>query len=201
VNQCIARDERIVDSLGEFAGQCLEVRCKAPEVNVSVVFFDQFIRLQAHSGEEPAIPANAIVHGTLAALLGLLVRRDGSSGLVDPNIRITGDIEFVRGVYDLAGTLRINWQDPLSDVIGDIPTQQLENVLSSVSSYSRGTLERVKQNLDDYLHEESQWFPNPVQLDIFKDDLDSLRLRIDRLEARAGQIRGRLAKLSEMKQP
>ena len=95
-----------------------------------------------------------------------------------------GDVEFVQSVYRLFAAMEIDWQEPLAQVIGDIPTQGLQQLFDGLRSFTRKTTDSARRNLDEYLHEESQLVPPLHQIEAFDHRLDDLRLRLDRLQAR-----------------
>jgi ubiquinone biosynthesis protein UbiJ len=102
---------------------------------------------------------------------------------------IQGDAGFARLVSDLAGTLRWDVEDDLSRVVGDVLAVRLVTGARNVVTGTRQTLSRVRDNLGEYLGDESglavrspeflTWSQRRQHL---ADRLDGLELRLRRLE-------------------
>jgi ubiquinone biosynthesis protein UbiJ len=121
-------------------------------------------------------------------MLRLLTDRSDTRSLVNPAIQISGDVEFVQSVYRLFAAMEIDWQEPLSQVIGDVPVQGLQQLFDGLRSFTRKTADSARRNLDEYLHEESRLVPPLHQVEAFDQGLDDLRLRLDRLQARVQRL-------------
>jgi ubiquinone biosynthesis protein UbiJ len=112
----------------------------------------------------------------------------GLSGVVGLT-QIQGDAGFARLVSDLAGTLRWDVEDDLSRVVGDVLAVRLVTGARNVVTGTRQTLSRVRDNLGEYLGDESglavrspeflTWSQRRQHL---ADRLDGLELRLRRLE-------------------
>ncbi len=138
--------------------------------------------------EAGSAEADARISGSALTLLRLLIEREAERPLVDPALQISGDVEFVQSVYHLFKTMRIDWQEPLSRVIGDVPTHGLEQLIDSLKSFTRQAADSTRRNLDEYLHEESRLVPPRNQVEAFDCEMDELRLRLDRLHARVQEL-------------
>jgi ubiquinone biosynthesis protein UbiJ len=131
---------------------------------------------------------DACISGSALAMLRLLTDRSDTRSLVNPAIQISGDVEFVQSVYRLFAAMEIDWQEPLSQVIGDVPVQGLQQLFDGLRSFTRKTADSARRNLDEYLHEESRLVPPLHQVEAFDQGLDDLRLRLDRLQARVQRL-------------
>ena len=155
----------------------------------------EYSRSSANSDSQHAA-AEGKIRGSALAMLGLLTERKDRRALVNPNIEISGDSEFVQGIYQLFLEMEIDWQEPLSQLIGDIPTQGIEQLVNGLRNLTLGAAASLKRNVDEYLHEESSLVPPLSRIESFDQDLDSLRLRLDRLQARIQLLAAKLADLS-----
>ena len=197
INRCIAQDAKLAERISHHSGRSLQLDITAPAISVLVRFYPASVVLSFASEAEIVPPApsdetasqpDGRISGTALAMMRLLTERSEARSLVNPAIQISGDSEFVQSVYRLFLDMEIDWQEPLSRVIGDVPTHGLEQLLGNLNDFARNSVSSLKRNIDEYLHEESRVTPPGNQVDIFDKDLDSLRLRLDRLQARIQQL-------------
>ena len=204
INRCIAQDIKLADGVACHQGKILQLDITSPTVSVLVHFYPASVVLSfapesingvPDSSAEQAPQPDGRISGTALAMMRLLTERNESRSLVNPAIQISGDSEFVQSVYRLFLNLEIDWQEPLSRVIGDVPTHGLGQLLHGLSDFAQGTISSIKRNIDEYFHEESRMVPPLNQVAIFDQDLDALRLRLDRLQARIRQLNHQLTEL------
>jgi ubiquinone biosynthesis protein UbiJ len=216
VNRCIAQDARLSERIARHAGKTLGLTLTSPPLQFYLHFYPASVVLsfenESADAEErhgPGTEQEAAVKdatqsvsapdggisGSALAMLQLLLNKGGERALVNPAIQVSGDSEFVESVHGLFRDLEIDWQEPLSRIIGDVPTYGLERFFSGLGAFTRDTARSVRRNLDEYLHEEARLVPPLNQVAGFDSDLDALRLRLDRLQARIDQLGKWLAAL------
>ena len=76
----------------------------------------------------------------------------------------------------------------LSKIIGDIPTQAVSDSLTIARKFTNKTKQRVIQDVDTYLHDETKAFPSIAEVTGFYQSIDALRLRVDRLQSRVDRL-------------
>ena len=190
VNQCISRDRKLLEKLPGHTGKVLEIEVLTPGINIFVCFYPGSIRLSFVNEDEENIDGK--ITGSASDLLGILANRSSNRPLVNQGVQISGDNEFIQDVFNLFESMEIDWQDPLAAVVGDVPVHGLETLLGKLFAFTRETAQAVTGNIDEYLHEESRVTPPLNQIDIFDQDLDALKLNIDRLTARKQLLEQRL---------
>jgi len=209
VNRCIAQDLKLAEGLSALAGKTLRLHVTRPELTIFVHIYPASVVLSfdppASATSDAAVAAgdaatqsavDAGIAGPALAMLALLTERGKGRALVNPAIQISGDVEFVQAVYRLFSELQIDWQEPLSRVVGDVPVHGLEQLLTGLAGFTRETADSVRRNLDEYLHEESRLVPPLNQVEGFDSQLDALRLRLDRAQARARLLADRLDRVA-----
>lgn len=196
VNAGVKQDMKLSRGLAAHAGKLLEIEVTAPRLRLLVNITGPGIRLGLRPGSASGqtagvredIEPDGRISGSASTLMGLLLDRRGDHGLVNPALKVTGDSEFVAEIHRLFRELEIDWQSRLSDLIGDVPTHLLEELISGVTRFTRESARAVHRNLDEYLHEESRLVPPLNQVSLLDQQLDGLRLRLDRLEARVRRL-------------
>ncbi len=171
-------------------GKRLLINCSGP-VPVRVWLETGEGRLRLLSASEDA--ADCTLSGDARALLTLLVG-DSRSALQSGRLSLAGDTALAQDLQRLLRDLDVDWQDHLAPLIGDLPTWQLQRQGQRAAAQWRRSADRVHNTIEEFLHEESGWFPAPEEITQFQDHLEALRLQMDRLEARSHQLRQRLAR-------
>lgn len=193
INQFIAQDIKLSEDLKKHDGKVLEIEVRSPTLNFFVFFYESTVRLsfvnevknQVNRRDRISqLSTDGKISGSASALLGILLDRDSDRSLVNPDITITGDSEFIQEIQLLFANMEIDWQEPLSKIIGDIPTHSVDQLFNKLFAFARDSARAVTTNIDEYLHEESRMVPPLNQVEMFDQDLDSLKLKLDRLTAR-----------------
>ena len=79
---------------------------------------------------------------------------------------------------------RPDLEEELSGVIGDVAAHGLGNLARGVSDWGRKAGSTLRQNLSEYLQEESRAVPSRYEVDKFRGDVEKVRDDVARLEAR-----------------
>ncbi|MGA9026147.1 MAG: SCP2 sterol-binding domain-containing protein [Steroidobacteraceae bacterium] len=145
------------------------------------------VRLAAGGGRVALLagddsPADAVILGSPLALLALL------SGASPANARspaqVRGDAEVAAQFRELLRLARPDWEEELSRRIGDVPARRLGRLTRDAFDWARNARRTVRENLAEYLQEESRDLVNRPELDEFLHGVDALRESTDRIDAR-----------------
>ncbi|OGT41781.1 MAG: hypothetical protein A3F42_02115 [Gammaproteobacteria bacterium RIFCSPHIGHO2_12_FULL_37_34] len=128
--------------------------------------------------------AKTTIRGTPLHMLGFALASDQRQQFFAEDIMIEGDAELGQQVIALFDELDIDWEEYASKIIGDIPAYHINRHLHQMSRWINKTKTTFAQYVNEYLHEEKTWFPTHEALqDLFR-DIDTLRMDVDRIEAR-----------------
>ena len=191
INQIIQSDRYVLNKLAPFAGRSLEIETRSP--NFSIVLFFGFGRLSLSgmSAEVLNVTPDAKVSGETKTLVNLL-KKNKSQALTNSKIVVAGDAQFMQDIFQAIQSLDIQWGDHLTPFLGDVVTNETDNFMRNVSSWSQDASEKLKRNASDYIKEETGLAPRPSDIEKFSEDLDQLRLKIDRVTAKAEYLSQRL---------
>jgi ubiquinone biosynthesis protein UbiJ len=78
----------------------------------------------------------------------------------------------------------IDCEELLSKLVGDVVAHQAGQATRSVSGWLKETAEAMQMNTAEYLSEETDTTPTESEVGDFMDQVDEVRMNIDRLEAR-----------------
>jgi ubiquinone biosynthesis protein UbiJ len=173
--------------LAKLEGSTLALHSIQPSASLFVSVRGNGLHLSAlHEGA-----ATASLHGPASALLGLLLRREPVDSLHARNLELRGDTAFVQQLQALLLDLDIDWEYQLSRLVGDIPTQAFSDGVRAAGAQLHKAGSRVRENVSEYLHEESSLLPGADELESFYREITELKLRADRLQARIEHFHSR----------
>jgi ubiquinone biosynthesis protein UbiJ len=127
---------------------------------------------------------DTVITGTPLRLLHMTLSRENRQAFFADDVSIEGNLELGRQVTHLFDQIDIDWEEHVSSVIGDVPAYQLARTARKIRSLGKETLARLKQNVNEYVHEEINLFPASEALRDFFQDVDDLRMEVDRLEVK-----------------
>ena len=103
-------------------------------------------------------------------------------------LEIEGDAITGQRFAALLNELNIDWEELLSQRIGDVPAHILASGVSKLMAWSKDTHATMKQNMAEYLVEEARLAASRVAVDTYLDQVDELRNDVARLSARVAQL-------------
>lgn len=120
----------------------------------------------------------------------LKIARDGMEGadLDAGELEIEGDAITGQRFAGLLNELNIDWEELLSQRIGDVPAHILASGITKLVAWSKETHSTVKQNMAEYLVEEARLAASRISVDKYLDQVDELRNDVARLSARVVQL-------------
>jgi ubiquinone biosynthesis protein UbiJ len=192
LNQLLRNDPYLAAQLAPFDGKTIEVQSTAPTTAICCSIDRGAIRLSSLGSEYVGLHADAVIVGRAVDLVNMLFTDNSSRALANPAISISGDAVLVQELYGTIRKLDIRWQDYLAPFLGDVITNELEQVADSSHRWSKHASASVRRNIDDYLREETNLLPDRNEVAAFGDVLDRLKLDIDRIQARARLLNDRL---------
>ncbi len=84
--------------------------------------------------------------------------------------------------------LELDWEYELSRWLGPVATQLLGSGLRGSTRWARQSADSLRQDLADYLSEESRALVGREEAEARFEELDDLKIRLDRLEARLARL-------------
>ena len=110
--------------------------------------------------------------------------RSSRTSFADTGVEVIGNTGALITWQNLLRNLDIDWEEALSGVLGDIAGPKLAAGLRQLVSYGTSRSGGVTRLTGEYLTEELRLLPSRQELELFYEDVDELRLHLDRLEAR-----------------
>lgn len=127
------------------------------------------------------------VAATPGSLLSMLFRRQGE-GLAPGKVDIAGDAELARRLEKLASGFAPDFEQAFARSFGDVIGVPLAKALREGLAHARETASHLAQDGAAWLRDETQVAVAPGEVESFLDDVDALRERTERLEARLARF-------------
>ena len=197
LNRILAKDSYLRSRLKIFSGKSLQISVYAPGITVTVLFERDRIRLLSSPAELLDIEITASISGNVSELIPLLIEKPDRRPLSNPAITVTGDVNFIQDIYASLHNLDIDWEDYLAPMLGNLITNELSQFGEDLQEWSQQVSSNMRRNVDEYLKEEERIFPKKEQLKDFGEELDRLKLKIDRVKAKFNVLYERLDRLND----
>lgn len=176
----VALDEATQQRLRDLDGRILVFELSAPSANLRLRFTDGSVRVAADTGYASE-PPNTIVRGPSIELLQGLV-----TGKLSGSVTIDGDEALLSTLQDCLQQLRPDF----SAVLEPIAQQPGLSDLVGQAEYAVASLQAVAGNLLSNLRTAGRrHFADEDDLALFAERLESLKLKVDRLNARTDLLR------------
>lgn len=172
---------------GELQGKVVAVRVKNTALAMYFIIAGDEISLRGEfEGEPDAIISGSLL--TLATIVGRSTEGSGESRVRDGSLELTGDAQVARTFQRLLRYGRPDLEEELSGVIGDVAAHGLGDLARSISRWSREAGSTLRQNISEYLQEESRAVPGRYEVDTFRQGVHTLRDDVARMEARLTRL-------------
>jgi ubiquinone biosynthesis protein UbiJ len=181
INAALEYDPGTRIALANIKGQVLAVSVTTPAMTVYITADDDGVRLMSQWEG----PVDTRLHGSLTAL-AKLARNE--HGFVGSGVEVIGSTALLVELQRLLKNLDIDWEDALSEKMGDLAGHQTAEVIRSGMNYTRERTREMNRLLGDFLTEEFKAAVPSAELDAFYQDVDAVRLHLDRLEARINRL-------------
>lgn len=176
--------------LTELAGTLLAIELTQPAVEVFVsIESSGAIRLASYSEAKPTTR----VRGPLDSFVQLATAEDPAANLINSDIEVIGNTAPLLDLQAILTKMDVDWEAPLVDVLGDVAGHQLAQILRGLFSWGGHAAASLRRQLSEFILEEGRLSPPALELEDFYQQVQSLSLRVDRLESRARRLGQRLA--------
>jgi len=187
LNRALALDPPSRDALAALEGRSIGVQLRGLDLALALHVCDGKLAVGPHWETS----ADLNLHASPASLLAFALRRGDGSPLPPGKVEVSGDAELARRIEQLLRGFRPDIEEAFAKTFGDVLGVPLARAFASAFAWTRETARAFAQDSADYLREESRDLPAPAQMEQFLDDVDRLRERADRLDARVQQLRAR----------
>jgi ubiquinone biosynthesis protein UbiJ len=184
-NQYIALDPESKNRLITLHKKVITVELKALD---GLVFQLYFFKDKIYIKNSDFLPADTIIKGTPLSLLHLSLAPKQRKKFFAEDVSMEGNLELGQQVIALLDELEIDWEEYISQWVGDIPAHKMGYFAKKIKAFSINLAETLLENINEFTHEEIHLFPPPEELEDFFQEVDTLRMDVDRLDAKINNL-------------
>lgn len=129
------------------------------------------------------------IRGTPLQMMGVMINKENRQQFFAEDIVITGNAELGQQVIALFDELQIDWEEHMAQFVGDVPAYHVGRFVKKIGSWLRHSENSFSQDINEYVHEEAGLFPSSEAFQDFFNDIDALRMDVDRVEVRIKKIK------------
>lgn len=180
VNGFLALDQEVANEIFALQGNVLKIQLTDLNIAVFVVIRADRLGLSAHFDGE--------VDGAILGSSLVLLKSVTQGVSIGSGVSIEGDVTFVERFSSLMRKFRIDWEELLSKVLGDIAANKVHTTLTGALNWGSDALQRVQLDVNEYVHEEARVTPPRLELEAFYQSVAGLRDGVERIEARINRL-------------
>lgn len=189
INAWLKLDDEALPRFAKLDGKI--IRLHITELDFNLYFFPSTSGIQVLGNypiEEDGGVVDATIHGSPMALIKLGTSRNAGETMLKNNIDIDGDMPVAETFSTILKEVDIDWEELLSKLVGDIVAHQAGQVARGASSWFKDTVESMRLNTGEYISEESKLSPVDAEIRQYMEQVDDVRMGVDRLTARINNL-------------
>ena len=185
-NRYLSLDSDSSKLLAPLIGKVMGIHIQRPKIAIYFSFNESRVQLSTEAPET----INTEIYTTLFQLMRLKLNK--SSSLINAQFHIKGDVETAQQFNELFEKHHIDWEEHLSKIIGDVTAHKMVQLLRKPAGFLKTNKEKMAQDVTEYCQEEIMILPSNNEVEIFRRNVDDLRLQTDRLEAKIELLKNKI---------
>ena len=184
VNRVLRLDSTALARMRPLTGKVIAVECASPALHLFILPSDEGLLLAA----QWAADADCTLRAPASSLLHLALSKDKTTVLHGPQVDLEGDSHVLMELAAILQDLELDWEFELSRWIGPVATALIAGHVRSRANWYQHGFASLNQNLAEYLSEEARTLVGEREAQARFNELDQLKLDLDRLEARVERL-------------
>lgn len=181
INRFLALDEITLERLRTLEHKVLAFHIKRPKLVLFFIFNADSISIcNDYCGD-----VDTHIYATLFQLLKM---KHGKTS-TNRDLFITGNLEVASVLNTIMKQHEIDWEEHMSHFLGDALAYKFGRVVSKQKRFFQSSATSMRDNVTEFLQEESKTLPPKQMLDDFYQEVDDMRLRAARLQAKIDLIK------------
>src|SRR3990167_7180632 len=177
INAALRHDARAQQKLATMNNKIISIRCVDWKINSTLSINHSKIFITKNMQEK----YDAEIKGTASNFISLFLKGADSAALFQHPIEISGDMQLIEVWRDMMMQLDIDWEEPLSQVTGDVMAHHIGQSLRKIKKEMRNTSATLQWQTQEYLHYELKALPTKKQVEKLYAAIATLRNDVDRL--------------------
>ncbi|MCK5810637.1 MAG: SCP2 sterol-binding domain-containing protein [Cocleimonas sp.] len=127
------------------------------------------------------------IKGAPMTLMRLATSNNSGKTLLDSEASIEGDTHLGAEFSRILSEVDIDWEGLLSNFVGDMAADYAAQTVYDRREWLKEKQQTLQEETTQYLTEEAQLTPAEEEVNHYLDEVDELRMSVDRLEAKINQ--------------
>ena len=128
------------------------------------------------------------IQGSALALMRLSAAEDTGRAMLEQGIKIDGDMGLGNRFSQILREIDVDWEELASRAVGDTLAHQMGQLARDTKGWLDSSAHAMRLNTREYLQEEARLLPADAEIHRYLDEVDTLRMDVDRLEARLKRL-------------
>lgn len=146
-------------------------------------------KVQLYSGE--CDEADGWIRGTPFDFAGTALEERKEDQVFKGRIELGGDTRLAQEFSTILSALDPDWEELVAGIAGDAAAHQAGNAMRSLLAWGRRNARILQDDLGEYLTEERRLLPTRFEFDEWREQVETLRDDVERLEVRINQLAGK----------
>ena len=177
-------------------GKVIKIHTHSPSIEVLMLFNNNGINLFApddHSEDEDelSISFDASLESTSFELIKQLVKSQNPKQVLGENsdeLIISGDTKLIEECRKIFRELDIDWEEPLSHLVGDIAAHQIGRRTRGFIRWAKKSVSTLKQDTQEYIQYETKLLISEHEFADFSNEVKHLEQSVETLENRINKM-------------
>ena len=184
LNRLLRLDAASLEKLDALQDRRIELHLQSPDIALAVEVRGQSLQVgPVNAGQEPDISFKSTLSGILKSL-PMFAQGQPAIGAM----RISGDVELARLLQELVKEFDPDWQEPFVKALGPVFGPQAAKFIREGLRQAKTGADNFMQSGAEYVTEEARVVVSKSELDDFNAQVDKIRQRGDRLQARVNEL-------------
>lgn len=184
INRYLDYDPEAPKQLAKMQGKVVALSFQPLNIELFVILTCDGIDLL----DEIDAEADTTITGSPLSLAMMGVHESSTTSLFSGEVAIEGDLELGRQFQAFLENIEVDWEEPLSQLTGDVVANQIGDFARDMASWMQETSKTNVMNVAEFFREEEQMLPSKFEVERFKKNVDELRLSTDRLDAKVQRL-------------
>lgn len=184
INHYLALDPDLPPQWQALQGKVLAVDVQGLSMTCFIIPEERCLKFYQTYESEPDV----VIVGPPLALLRLLTSKQPEVLIQKGDIEMRGDAQLGHQFKRIMSSLDIDWEELLAQRIGDIPAHKLGSIVRDFRLWRQRSHASLEQTLSEYLQEEVKYLPTRIEIENFMDEIDTVKIDTDRLQARVDAL-------------
>ena len=187
INSYLSLDPEVAEKLSALEGKVIAIEISS--INKKLYFFphQEGMTISDYYEGEP----DTTLKGSPIALIKMSLSKDVAPLMLKGEIEIEGNVRLGRSFKKILSEMDVDWEEYMARIIGDAPAHHLASLTKKIMNWGRQSSNDVVADVSEYLQEESRDVVSKPELEMFYENVDTLRNQLDRFQARLNAFKNK----------